>query len=129
MEKVGFFPRFVAYIIDAIIVGVVVTIVSAVFGVLGDAGAAIGQLVGFVVGIAYYIYFWSSTGQTLGKKVMGLKIVTTDGGKLSMGGAFIRLVGYVISSVVLELGFIWILFDKDKQGWHDKIAKTYVVKA
>ncbi len=131
MEKVGFFPRLVAYIIDVIILGVIYFVLGLVFGLLlgADTGSSVGSLVGAIVGIVYIIYFWTSSGQTPGKKMMGLKVVTTDGGKLSTGGAIIRLVGYAISGAILYLGFIWILFDKDKQGWHDKIAKTYVVKA
>lgn len=131
MEKAGFFPRLVAYIIDAVILVVIYVVLGLVFGlVLGaDTGSLLGSLVGAIVGIVYIVYFWTTTGQTPGKKMMGLKVVTMDGGMLTTGGAITRLVGYAISSAVFELGFLWILFDKDKQGWHDKIAKTYVVKA
>lgn len=60
---------------------------------------------------------------------MGLRVVSTDGQPMTMGKAFIRYIGYIISAIVFYLGFIWIAIDKDKQGWHDKIANTYVIKS
>ncbi len=48
---------------------------------------------------------------------------------MSFGKTVMRLIGYFVSSIVIWLGFLWILFDANKQGWHDKIAGTYVVKA
>jgi uncharacterized RDD family membrane protein YckC len=51
-----------------------------------------------------------------------------DGGPLSIGQAVIRLIGYWVSSAVLYLGFIWVLIDKRRRGWHDLIAGTVVVK-
>lgn len=130
MEKVGFGPRLVAYIIDAIIVGVVYWIITIVFALFGnDALTMLGSLLAFVFALGYYIYFWGTSGQTPGKSVMKIKIVAVDGSAMSMGKAVMRLIGYVISGVIIYLGFIWILFDANKQGWHDKIAGTYVVKA
>ena len=130
MEKAGFFPRLIAYVIDIVILMVVYLVLSLVLGaVLGDSGASIAALLFAVLSIVYIVYFWISTGQTPGKKVMGLKVVATDGSKLTVGKAIIRLVGYAISSAIFYLGFLWIFIDKDKQGWHDKIAGTYVVKA
>ena len=129
MEKIGFGPRLIAALIDGVIVFVVNAIIGFVFGMLGDSGVMLGSVVGFAFGLGYYIYFWSSTGQTPGKKVMGIKIVPVDGGSMTVGKAVMRYVGYLVSSFVLLLGFIWILFDTNKQGWHDKIAGTYVVKA
>jgi uncharacterized RDD family membrane protein YckC len=130
MEKMGFFPRLVAYIIDAIILGIVYWIINLIFSMPGDPTIAmLGSLIAALVGLAYLIYFWTSTGQTPGKKVMGIKVVATDGSKLTTGKAILRIIGYAISGAIIFLGFIWILIDKDKQGWHDKIAGTYVVKA
>jgi uncharacterized RDD family membrane protein YckC len=62
-------------------------------------------------------------------RMMGLKVVRdVDGGPLSTGQAIIRLIGYWVSSAVLYLGFIWVLIDKRRRGWHDLIAGTVVVK-
>lgn len=67
-------------------------------------------------------------GATPGKKLMAIKITRGDGSKLNYAVAFIRILGYLLSSFVLMLGYIWILFDKKKQGWHDKIANTLVIE-
>ncbi len=60
--------------------------------------------------------------------IMGIKVVSVDGGPVSVGKAFVRWIGYFVSAIVFCLGFLWIIWDKEKQGWHDKIAGTYVVK-
>jgi uncharacterized RDD family membrane protein YckC len=130
MEKIGFGPRFVAMIIDGIILVVVNAIIGAIFAIPQDATiACIGSLVSFVIGLGYFLYFWTTSGQTPGKMVMKIKVVATDGSKLTVTKAILRYVGYLVSFAVVFLGFIWVLFDADKQGWHDKIAGTYVVKA
>ena len=141
MEKIGFLTRLVAYIIDSIIVTVVGFIILAIFGLspfgMPQGGAevtftamnTIGLLLVIVWSWGYLIVFWSVRGQTPGKMIMGIKIISTDGGSIGVGKSILRLIGYVISAVILYLGFLWIIWDKDKQGWHDKIAGTYVVKA
>jgi uncharacterized RDD family membrane protein YckC len=60
---------------------------------------------------------------------MGLRVLTTGGGKLTVFRAFLRLVGYLVSAVPLFGGFIWVLVDDQRQGFHDKIGQTYVVYA
>ena len=141
MEKMGFFPRLVAYIIDDIIVVVGIWIVFAIFGLSGYAAGqvtteaaftvlnGIGLIIALVWAFGYFIFFWSTRGQTPGKMIMGIKIVPTGGGPVTVGKAILRLIGYAVSAIVIYLGFLWVIWDKDKQGWHDKIAGTYVVKA
>jgi uncharacterized RDD family membrane protein YckC len=128
-EKVGFGRRFVAFIIDAVILGVINNLLMSVTGGnAADPAASSGMST--LVGVLYVIGFWTAwNGQTPGKKVMGLRIVKADGSAFGVVPGIIRYVGYFISGIALLLGFLWILFDKDKQGWHDKIAGTYVVKA
>ena len=130
MEKIGFGPRFVAMIIDGIILYVVNIVIGLIFSMAGnDMITAIGSLVSLVISIGYYVYFWTTSGQTPGKMIMKIKVVATDGSKLTVTKAILRYIGYLVSAAVIFLGFIWVLFDADKQGWHDKIAGTYVVKA
>lgn len=79
------------------------------------------------------LYSWLMTGlndgRTLGKIAMGTKVVNEDGIAPSLLTAFMReVIGKFISAIVLYLGFIWIIFDSKFQGWHDKIASTYVIK-
>jgi uncharacterized RDD family membrane protein YckC len=125
-EKAGAGQRFLAFIIDAIILGVVNQILTNLSG--QDPAASTG--LSTLVGILYVIGFWQAwNGQTPGKRVMGIRVVKTDGSAFGLVPAILRYVGYFVSGIALLLGYIWILFDKDKQGWHDKIAGTYVVKA
>jgi uncharacterized RDD family membrane protein YckC len=84
-------------------------------------------LFSLVMNIAYFTYFHGSTGRTPGKMLLGLQVVSAQGAPISYGVAFLRSVGYLISSVVFCLGYIWVAFDKRKQGWHDKIAGTVVI--
>ncbi len=127
-EKIGFLTRALALIVDAILVGIVTGILTSVL-FSGEMGQ--GNAFGTILGLAYYVYFWSSAGggQTLGMKALGIKVIKTDGSPLTVTGAIIRYVGLIISFVVFFIGVIWVAFDANKQGWHDKIAGTYVVKA
>ncbi|HQF89775.1 MAG TPA: RDD family protein [Methanofastidiosum sp.] len=139
-EHAGFLPRLVAWIIDTIILGIVGRIVAIPFGTSYSYGYDMGYNTGFnlgsigtiltaIVGLAYIMYFEGGKGATPGKMVMKLKVIGTDGRMpIGYGTAFIRWIGKIISTVVILLGYIWILFDKEKQGWHDKIANTFVVK-
>ena len=125
-EKVGFGRRFVAFLIDAVILGIVNNVILSVTGGEPTTGTGLSTL----VGVLYVVGFWTVwNGQTPGKQVMGIRIVKADGSTFGVVPGIIRYVGYFVSGIVLLVGFIWVLFDKDKQGWHDKIAGTYVVKA
>jgi uncharacterized RDD family membrane protein YckC len=67
-------------------------------------------------------------GQTPGMKILNLKVIRTDGSNLDLVQGLLRYVGLIISFLVIFIGVIWVAFDPNKQGWHDKIAGTYVVK-
>jgi uncharacterized RDD family membrane protein YckC len=84
---------------------------------------------GLLFSLAYYVLAWSNSGQTLGDTLLGIKIVTAEGSPPSLGRAILRYIGYIVSAVALSIGFIWIAFDKQRQGWHDKIARTYMIPA
>jgi len=122
-EKGGFVIRVAAALIDGILLGIVGGILNQIFGT--GAGGGLGTL----ASIAYLLYFWTTTGQTIGHKVIGYKVVKEDGSTLDVTTAIIRYVGMVISTICLGLGFLWVSWDPQKQGWHDKLAKTYVVRA
>jgi uncharacterized RDD family membrane protein YckC len=137
---VGFGRRLLSTLIDGALVSFMVFIVMTIigFGVLlltgfyPDEGLPVDILVmlsGLIVSIAYYVVSWAKSGQTLGKSVTGMKVVRTDGSRLSWGQALLRYLGYIVSAVVFSLGFLWVAFDPKRQGWHDKIARTYVVDA
>jgi uncharacterized RDD family membrane protein YckC len=127
-EKIGFLTRALALIIDAIIVGVVSSVLN---GIVFGGDLVRGNGLSTLLGLAYYLYFWSSYGhgQTLGNRALGIRVVKTNGSELTLIDAFIRYVGLILSFICLFIGVIWVAFDANKQGWHDKIASTYVVKA
>ncbi|MBU2054314.1 MAG: RDD family protein [Proteobacteria bacterium] len=78
--------------------------------------------------MAYFTWFHGAAGRTPGKMLFGLRVIQTSGDPLTFGVAFLRWVGYLISGPLFFLGFLWIAFDGRKQGWHDKIAATLVVR-
>ena len=120
--RAGFWRRFAALLIDGIITGILSGILQAIFG--RDAGNGLGTL----VALAYYTYFEGSSGQTPGKKVLGIRVIDFGGGgSIGYGRALIRSVGKFVSAIVLLLGFLWMLWDKEKQTWHDKFANSVVV--
>jgi len=146
----GFASRLLAVIIDTIVlvltyvgltwfisVAVKLLPIGRIFGfslsaLLGQEGS--GQLVSTetVIGvftlstIVYYVFFWTITGQTLGMILMGLRVVTIEGRRLTVWRAIIRFIGYILAALPFFLGFAWILVDNRRQGWHDKLAGTYV---
>ena len=128
-NKAGFWIRVVAYIIDAILLGIVGGIINAIL-FRGSAQGSSG--VGIVLSALYFTWLWSTSGlwagQTVGMKLLNLKVVRTDGTVLTLSQAFIRWVGLLISFIVIFIGVIWVAFDANKQGWQDKIAGTYVVR-
>jgi len=84
--------------------------------------------VALVLDMVYFTYFHGVSGQTPGKRLFGLRVIQVSGAPMTMGTAFLRWVGYLISKIFIYLGFIWIAFSKRKRGWHDMIAGTYVVR-
>jgi uncharacterized RDD family membrane protein YckC len=128
-NKAGFWVRFFAILVDSIGVGIVSNILSSLMG--ADPTSTRGSGISTLIGVIYFCYFWSAQGggQTLGMRVLNLKVVKTDGSALTVLQAFIRYIGLIVSIACIFIGVIWAAFDANKQGWHDKIASTYVVKA
>lgn len=133
VEFAGFGARLVAYIIDSLIILVVIIVLAIVAGLavfVLPLLSIVPILAILIVPLIYFPYYWQKSGQTPGKKMMGIKVVRdTDGGPLTWGTAVIRLVGYWVSGLVFYLGYIWVFIDKRKRGWHDLIASTVVIKA
>jgi uncharacterized RDD family membrane protein YckC len=128
-DKAGWWTRALAIIIDAIGIGIIAGAVASVLGF--STTSTQYQGISTLFQAVYFTYFWSAAGkgQTLGSRALNIRVVKTDGTYLDYFGAFLRYVGFIISCVVLLIGVIWAAFDAQKQGWHDKIASTYVVKA
>lgn len=132
----GFWIRLLGLVIDGVILGVISYLLfgsqSVGCEVLPDGGFSCQFLAysnsQILVPIAYTLGFWIWKSTTPGKMLFGMKIVDSDGNNLTPVKAILRYVGYVISIVPLFLGFLWVAFDKEKQGFHDKIAGTHVVR-
>lgn len=126
----SFFERFVAVLIDGVLVGLASGVISVIFGAMGDFGKTLGSLVSMALSLGYYVYFVSQKGQTLGKKAMNLRVQNEETGQnLDVVSAILReVVGKFLSGIVLFLGYFWMLWDNKKQTWHDKLGKSVVVK-
>lgn len=135
----GFWVRFLAQIIDGILF-LLITL-PVLYLVYGEAYFTINPaiespfygiadvLISFVFPVVACLWFWVKKGATPGKMLFGLKILDEQTGNLlTLGQAAKRYLGYIISSLVFCLGYIWAGFDKKKQGWHDKMAKSVVVR-
>jgi uncharacterized RDD family membrane protein YckC len=150
-QYAGFTSRMVAYAIDSVVAIAGISImwwlinatvemlrVREVIDILGW-NASLGFLtdprgeiawrgVALVVGVGFYhIFFLTLANRTIGKAVMGLQVVPLRGGRIGIVRATLRYLGYIVSIIPIFLGFIWILFSRKRQGWHDKIAGTCVV--
>lgn len=138
LPKAGFWIRFVAYLIDALILGAVQFVISLALGIAGGsltdnggdaAMAMISGLCGMVIGMAYAIFFTGYNGQTPGKMALRIQVVRSDGTPMGYGRAFLReIVGKFVSGIILGIGYLMVGFDRQKQGLHDKIAGTYVIR-
>ena len=82
----------------------------------------------FMLLIAYYVAFWTWKGTTVGGIICQLRVVRVDGTPLRFVDALVRGLSAIFSVIVVGLGFLWILKDRERQAWHDKIAGTYVVR-
>ncbi len=137
MTYAGFWIRVVAYIIDAILLGIVGGLIGAVLGVnysdpnAMQSGRARGaQAFDLVIAFIYFAGLWTVMGGSLGQRVLGMRIVDAgSGAPIGVGKAALRALGLYISFLVCLVGVIWVAFDARKQGWMDKIAGTVVVRA
>lgn len=145
-QYAGFGRRFLAYWVDFIILFPIGLVVQQMLGVNPFAvfqaqsleqlqqiqqstAGGLPTIVSLALALAFFLIMWVNfEGATPGKKLMAIKIIKGDGSKLSYPVAFIRYIGYFLSAFVFMLGYLWIIWDKKKQGWHDKIAGTVVVK-
>jgi uncharacterized RDD family membrane protein YckC len=146
MNYAGFWRRVGAYLIDAILLGIVTSILGSVLGMpmgmgamssvlSGDpqaiaaaqAGGNMGNLLSLIIGVAYFAGMESSSHQaTLGKKALGMVVTDLAGNRISLGRAIGRYFAKIVSAIILCIGFIMVAFTEKKQGLHDMIAGTLV---
>jgi uncharacterized RDD family membrane protein YckC len=152
-QYAGFLSRAVGLILDYVIISAVVVcallLVNLLFNVFSidlttcladtsashlrtlacQGGSLFLILFTIILGPLYYTFFWSVTGQTLGQRVMGLRVVKLDSRRPGIGASLVRWIGYQICIFTLGIGFLWVLVDNRRMGWHDKLARTCVIYA
>ena len=139
-------PRFLAYLIDCLLIYLVIAIVSVVifvpWAMLGHtwegdpltiptltAAAIIWLVAILVISFGYFPFFWARGGRTPGMRPFRLVVVRDrDGSRIGWGTALLRMVGMFFVSTVFYLGFIWVFVDKRNRAWHDLLAGTLVVR-
>lgn len=133
-ERAGFWRRFAAALID----GLALLVVGEVLRAIGIGGSTHGSSVhivggygsGLLVSLVYFTYFHGRTGQTPGDAALGIKVVDLRGGAtepIGYGRAAVRWVISIVSVIPIGLGYFWMLWDSEKQTWHDKAAGSVVV--
>lgn len=142
----GVVSRTIAFVIDLLLIALAGAVTVAILGLLRQffVGSALtealgmGEFLGWALGLAatlatatlalvYFVGFWSLTGITPGKALLGLQVLRRDGGRVTGRRALLRYVGYFLSALPLFLGYAWVAVNERRQGWHDKLADTVVV--
>jgi uncharacterized RDD family membrane protein YckC len=139
----GFWIRFVARVIDGVLLGVVGLIIRLPLMVmLGVGGREIGSvamlpailalagvmtLINLALAAGYEVYFLSTRGATIGKQILGLRVIRADGGPVSAGLAAGRFLSAILSAIIFYIGFIIAAFDVEKRSLHDRICNTRVI--
>jgi uncharacterized RDD family membrane protein YckC len=113
--KAGFWERMAAAFLDIVLVSIL-------------GGLAHSPVLWLLISLAYFAGMWTWKGTTVGGIVLGLKVARLDGRPLTFVVALVRALAAAFSVIVLFLGFLWIVWDADKQGWHDRIAGTVVLR-
>lgn len=130
VELAGPGQRLLAQVIDLfwmlpllMLLGVVAAVVNQ--GPMSWGGEAMANLIGALV----VLLFWAERQGTPGKLVLGLRIVDAEtGGAPSLRSLVLRYIGYLVSIMAFGLGYLWILWDARRQGWHDKMGGTLVIR-
>ena len=135
LEYVGFWPRLGANIIDGVILSFITfPVLIAAYGFdyfVSDelVKGPVDILMSYIFPAVFVVALWIYKQATPGKMVVAAKIVDAKtGGKPTVGQFILRYFGYIISTVPLCLGYLWIAIDDRKQAWHDKIAGTVVIR-
>jgi uncharacterized RDD family membrane protein YckC len=151
-EYVGFWARVVASLVDTFLVGMLIwPILTMIYGsgywsdyfapLTGALGGSLDSIapapsrgpaeviVSYVLPAVAIIAFWIARQATPGKMLIGARIVDAEtGAPLTRRQAIVRYLGYYVSLFGLGIGFLWVGWDRRKQGWHDKLAGTVVIR-
>jgi uncharacterized RDD family membrane protein YckC len=147
LRPAGFVSRAIAFIIDLVILNLtgalIISLTSLIsdffhldifirrvsqdFPALTNVITVVIVLASFILLAGYFMVFWTVIGSTPGKLFMGLRVVRQNDLRMTFGKALLRFAGYWISALPLFIGFLWVLVDGRRQGWHDKLADTQVI--
>lgn len=136
--KPGLARRLIAIVYDSFLIFALLLLASATVtlpvGLLaGEQAAArlatnpLFRLWLSLIPLLFYLWFWTHGGETLGMRAWRLKIIKEDGAPLGVSDALIRLFAACLSLLLLGLGFLWMLIDRDRLTWHDRISKTHLI--
>ena len=134
IRYMGFWPRVAASILDNILI-IVVTL-PLLYAIYGSSyflsedmlQGPLDFFISYILPAVVILMFWQFKQATPGKMIFnGIIVDAETGGKPSFKQFFIRYIGYIPSALVFFLGFLWVIWDKKKQGWHDKMAGTVVI--
>ena len=140
-DYTGLVTRAIGFGIDAVIIDLAAIVVAAIVALalnlfnipskIDTALAAIGAVVFIVWAAAYFVTFWSTTGQTPGARVMRFRVLAPGAkrGRIGPRRALVRLLGMVLAAIPLLAGYFMVLFDDRRRGLHDHLARTVVVDA
>jgi uncharacterized RDD family membrane protein YckC len=152
-QYAGFLTRAVGFVLDYIFVtaiilgiGLTVTLILRALGVDvvtscqagGSSSSDVSRIICaggqyILLGMAaltpplYYVLLWTLVGQTLGQRIMGVQVVRLDGRSIGVTRSLVRWLGYLFCALTLGIGFLWVLVDDRRMGWHDKFAGTTVL--
>ena len=148
-QYAGFISRFLAFLVDIlvivlsiVVVGATISLILNFFGLTAiidqiEASSTIqGSILRWItavwgVTVVAFLYFtisWTVTsGKTLGKGLLGLRIVPMNGQRMTLLRAILRYIAFWIAVLAFGLGVLWILVSNERKGWHDKMAKTCVI--
>lgn len=135
---VGLATRVLAFAADAVVINVVGWFVAVVIGLglslldlpqsVRDVLLVIGSFIGLVWAYSYFVFFWSTTGQTPGNRLLGFRVIDARTGQPPRPGrAARRVLMLIVAAIPLCAGFLWILVDDRRRGWHDLLSRTVVV--
>jgi uncharacterized RDD family membrane protein YckC len=136
---VGLVTRAIAFALDAAIINIVALVTAAVvilaFSIvklpheLEQVAKILGAALYVTWVVGYFVTFWATTGQTPGDRAMRIRVRPVRGDRLPPRRAFVRFVGLTLAAIPLFAGFWIILFDDERRGLHDRLARTLVVDA
>jgi uncharacterized RDD family membrane protein YckC len=140
-DYTGLVTRAIGFAVDAVIIDLAAVVVAAIVALalslfnvpskVETALAVIGAVLFVVWAAAYFVTFWSTTGQTPGARVMRFRVLSpsAQSGHIGPRRALLRLLGMVLAAIPLLAGYFMVLFDDRRRGLHDRLARTVVIDA